>query len=72
MARSNTNHAAFTPLLNLSSFPLVDETFGRLAGLFDFSVPEGYQDETGFHFSPGRSPGSQSSPVEYPGLGEHI
>jgi hypothetical protein len=59
-------------MLNVPNFSLVDRAADLLAGLFNFSVPEAYEDETGFHYVMDRS-GLPRPPADGPvWLGEYI
>lgn len=59
-------------LLSGPGFSLADKAADFLAGLFDFTVPEGYEDEAGFHPVPARADASHP-PGEAPvWLGEYI
>ena len=49
-----SGHNKLSSLLSGPHFSLADKAAALLAGLFDFSVSEGYEDDTGFHFVPVR------------------
>lgn len=67
-----SGHNKLSALLAGPNFSLVDNAAKMLARLWDFSVPEGYEDETGFHLTPVPSSTSRP-PVEAPvWLGESI
>jgi len=71
MARSNSSPNVFSPVLNRPDFALVEEIVGAFRGLFDFSVPDGYEDETGFHFAMSHT--TSRPPMDSQNwLGEHI
>lgn len=59
-------------LLNGPRFSFMNETISALNGFCDFSVPDGYEDETGFHFGSERSDASCPPMLETTSFGEHI
>jgi hypothetical protein len=67
-----SGHNKLSALLTGPHFSLLDWVAKALSDLWHLSVPEGYQDETGFHPVPVRSTASRP-PVEAPvWLGEYI
>jgi hypothetical protein len=65
-------HNKLSALLGASNFTLTGQARELLARLFDFSIPEGYEDETGFHYAPVRANRSRPPMVGPIWLGEDI
>jgi hypothetical protein len=59
-------------LHNGRHFSFTNETFSLLNDFQDFWAPEGYEDDTGFHFGPERIDGSRLSRAEATWSGDHI
>jgi hypothetical protein len=55
MPSTNSKPSPFNALLSSPRLSFVDELTTLARELCDFSVPEGYEDETGFHFAPVRT-----------------
>ena len=50
-----SGHNKLSALLSGPHYTLLDKAADLLSGLFDFTVPEGYEDESGFHLTPVRA-----------------
>ena len=67
-----SGHNKLSALLAGPDFSLMGKAADFLAGLIELTVPDGYEDEAGFHYLPARSGGSRP-PMDGPvWLGEYI
>jgi len=67
-----SGHNKLSALLAGPDFSLMGKAADFLAGLIELTVPEGYEDEAGFHYLPARS-GRSRPPMDGPvWLGEYI
>lgn len=71
MPSTNSTPSLVNSLLSGPRLSFVDEVTILAREMWDFSVPEGYEDETGFHFASART--ISHPPMEGQNwLGEHI
>jgi hypothetical protein len=71
MPSTNSHPSLLNALLSGPRRSFVDEVTAMVRELGDFSVPDGYEDETGFHFGPAKH-GSRPPLESQNCLGEHI